>query len=56
MAEVRKRWGDDETVAEKVRRKSLEWLGHLARLPDHRVPKSMLFSWLCEPCPMQMWS
>ena len=27
MAEVRKRWGDDETVAEKVRRRSLEWLG-----------------------------
>ena len=36
---------------EKVRKKCLEWLGHLARKPDHRLPKSMLFSWLPKSCP-----
>ena len=29
MAEVRRRWGDEETASEKVKRKRLEWLGHL---------------------------
>ena len=46
MAEVRKRWGDEETAAEKVRKSWLAWLGHVARMPDHRIPKSMLFGWL----------
>ena len=30
MAEVRRRWGDEETASEKVKKKMLEWLGHLA--------------------------
>ena len=51
MAEVRRRWGDEETVGEKVQRRRLEWLGHLARMPNHRVPKVMLFSWLPQPRP-----
>ncbi len=25
--------------------------GHLARMPDHRMPKAVLFSWLPQPCP-----
>ena len=50
MAEVRRRWGDEKTASEKVERKRLEWLGHLARMPDHRVPKSTLFGWLPQPC------
>ena len=29
--------------------KRLEWLGHLARMADIRIPKSVLFSWLSEP-------
>ena len=51
MAEVRRRWGDEELAAEKVRKRRLEWLGHVARMPDHRLPKSMLFGWLTQPRP-----
>ena len=51
MAEVRKRWGGVETTAEKVQKRRLEWLGHVARMPDHRIPKSILFSWLPQPRP-----
>ena len=50
MAEVRRRWGDEETVGEKVQRR-MERLGHLARMPDHRLPKVILFSWLPQPRP-----
>ena len=50
MAEVRRRWGDEEAAAEKMRRRRLEWLGHVARMPDHRIPKSVLFGWFrCGP-------
>ena len=51
MAEVRRIWGDEETVSEKVQKRRLEWLGHLARMPDHSLPKVMLFSWLPQPRP-----
>ena len=43
MAEVRRRWGDEETAADKVKKIRPEWLGHLARIPDHRIPKAALF-------------
>ena len=36
---------------DKIRLKRLEWLGHLARMADNRMPKSVLFSWLPEPWP-----
>ena len=51
MTEVRRRWGNMETVAEKIQRRRLEWLGHLACMPDHRMPKSTLFGWLPQPRP-----
>ena len=44
MAEVR--WRDEETAAVKVIKHRLEWLGHLACMLDHRIPKSALFGWL----------
>ena len=45
------RWGDPETTT-KVQKRRLEWLGHLARMPEHRMPKITLFSWLPQtrPC------
>ena len=51
MTEVRRGWGDTETAAEKTQRRRLEWLGHLASMPDHRIPKSTLFGWVPQPCP-----
>ena len=51
MQEVRRRWGDEELVTEKVRKRRLEWLGHVARMPNHRLPKTMLFGWLPQPRP-----
>ena len=45
MAELRRRWGDEDTTVDKVQKRRLEWLGHLAiaRMEDHRLPKSVLF-------------
>ena len=51
MAEVRRSRGDEETATEKVKKRRLEWLGYLAKMPDHRVPKSTLFSWLPQSHP-----
>ena len=48
---IRRQWGDMETMAEKVTKRRLEWLGHLARMRDNRTPKVSLFSWLPEPHP-----
>ena len=32
MGEVRRRWGDEELAAEKVRKRRLKWLGHVATI------------------------
>ena len=36
MTEVRRSWGDEETVGEKIQKRRMEWLGHLARMPCRR--------------------
>ena len=51
MHEIRRKWGDDDTAEIKIAKRRLQWLGHLARMPDHRLPKVALFSWLSEPRP-----
>lgn len=51
MRKVRRRWGDEELVVEKVSKQKLEWLDHVARVPDHRLPKYLLFVWLTESHP-----
>ena len=50
-ATVREQWGDLETITTKLMRRRLEWLGHLVRMPDHRLPKICLFSWLPQTRP-----
>ena len=45
-ASTREQWGDIETAATKVAERRLEWLGHLARMQDNRMPKKVLFGWL----------
>ena len=37
------RWGDSETIKDKIAHRRLEWLGHVARMPDNRIPKQVLF-------------
>jgi len=49
MAEVRRRWGDEELVSDKIQKRRLEWLVHLAHMQDHHIPKSALFGWLSQP-------
>ena len=35
----------------KVMKCHLEWLGHVAKMPENRTPKICLFSWLPQPRP-----
>ena len=51
MREIKRRWGDEENAAEKVKKRRLEWLGHLAHMSEERIPKSALFGWLPQPHP-----
>ena len=39
------------SAVEKVTARRLEWLGHLARMPDNRIPKRCLFGWLPQARP-----
>ena len=32
-----------DTVADKITKRRLEWLGHIARMPEHRILKMALF-------------
>ena len=56
---VREQWGDVETIETKLVKRHLEWLGQLARMQDHRLPKICLFRWLPQtrPCggPRRRW-
>jgi len=48
---VRAMWGDLESISTKLRKKRLEWLGHVARMPSHRIPRICLFGWLPQTRP-----
>ena len=49
--QVREQWGDLEMTTTKVMRRRLEWLGHVARMTEHRTPKMALFGWLPQSRP-----
>ena len=48
---TREQWEDQEIITVKLMKCHLEWLGHLAKMPDHHIPKKTLFSWLPQPHP-----
>lgn len=39
------------TASLKVMNRRLQWLGHVARMQDQRIPKACLFGWLPQPRP-----
>lgn len=49
--EIRRKWGDSDTATLKVKKRRLEWLGHVARMPDFHIPKICLFNWMPQPRP-----
>ena len=48
---TRDMWGDTDNVTNKIIKRRLEWLGHIACMPDHRTPKLALFGWLPQTRP-----
>lgn len=45
-ADLRQRWGDPGLVSDILRKRRLQWLGHVARMSEDRMPKRLLFGWL----------
>ena len=39
-------WGDERPMSTILLQRRLEWLGHVARMPEDRIPKALLFSLL----------
>ena len=48
---VRAMWDDLESISAKLRKRHLEWLGHLVRMPSHQIPRICLFAWLPQTHP-----
>ena len=46
---VRSSWGNEECIDQMIKRRRLEWLGHIAYMPDNRIPRKVLFGWLQQP-------
>ena len=44
--QVAKRFGMEESLEDIIAARRLRWLGHMARMDDHRLPKKVLFGWL----------
>ena len=50
-AQVRNKFGVEETLEDVVTAKKLRWLGHVARMNDDRLAKQILFGWLPQKRP-----
>ena len=59
MKEVKRRQEDEELSDDKDRKRSVDSLGHMAIMPGHWLPKSMLLDWLLQShprgCPRKRW-
>ena len=49
--QVAKRFGKEESLEDIIAARCLRWLGHMARMDDHRLPKKVLFGWLPQRWP-----
>ena len=49
--QVAKRFGMKESLEDIIAARRLRWLGHMARMDDHRLPKKVLFGWLPQRWP-----
>lgn len=49
--DLRKRWGSNDLLSDVLRHRRLQWLGHVARMPDERLPKQLMFGWLPQTRP-----
>ncbi len=45
-SQVRSMFGTEESMEELIAAKRLQWLGHVARMEEERLPKRLLFGWL----------
>ena len=41
-ATVRSKWGNKECLDQMIKRRILEWLCHIAHMPDNRIPRKVL--------------
>ena len=41
----------EQSLEDMIVLRRLRWLGHLARMDDHRLPKKILFGWLSKRRP-----
>ena len=49
--QLQEMWVDPSLLSSRLRKRRLEWLGHVARMPDVRVHKQLLFGFLPSPWP-----
>ncbi len=50
-SQVQSMFGMEETTEELIAAKRLQWLGHVARMEEERLPKRLLFGWMPQPRP-----
>ena len=49
--QVARQFGTEQSLEDMIVLRRLRWLGHWARMDDHRLPKKILFGWLSKRRP-----